>query len=82
VQVDERDAVLSRLNQEGIGAAIHYPTPVHLHRAFADLGQGPGSFPVAEAAAGRILSLPMHPHLTSTQQEQVVEVLLRSLRST
>jgi dTDP-4-amino-4,6-dideoxygalactose transaminase len=81
VQVEHRDSVLSRLNEEGIGAAIHYPTPVHLHRAFADLGLGPGSFPVAEAAARRILSLPMHPHLTTAQQDAVAAALTRAVTS-
>ncbi|MET0468536.1 MAG: DegT/DnrJ/EryC1/StrS family aminotransferase [Aeromicrobium sp.] len=76
-QVDDRDRVLARLHEEGIGAAIHYPTPVHLTDAYAHLGYGAGSFPVAEEAAGRILSLPMHPHLTPTDQDRVVEVLAR-----
>jgi dTDP-4-amino-4,6-dideoxygalactose transaminase len=75
IQVDERDMVLKALNEAGIGAAIHYPVPVHLHPAFADLGYGPGSFPVSEAAASRILSLPLHPHLTASDQERVADVL-------
>ena len=75
VQVDERDRVLRELNAAGIGAGIHYPTPVHLTGAYADLGLRAGAFPVAEAAAGRILSLPMFPHLTAAQQERVVDVL-------
>ena len=79
VQVDDRDALLSNLNSKGIGAAIHYPVPIHCHPAFANLGKGPGSFPVAERAAGRILSLPLHPHLTSSQQEYVAETLVSSL---
>lgn len=77
VQVDDRDRVLARLHEEGIGAAIHYPTPVHLTDAYAHLGYGPGSFPVAEEAAGRILSLPMHPHLSATDQDRVVDALAR-----
>lgn len=75
VRLDERDRVLSALGEAGVGAGIHYPTPVHLTRAYAGLGRGPGSFPVAEEAARRILSLPMHPHLAPEQQEHVVEVL-------
>ena len=59
----------------GIGAGIHYPYPVHLTGAYAHLGLGPGTAPVAEAAAGEILSLPMYPHLTEDQQDRVVEVL-------
>lgn len=75
VQVDERDRALAALAAAGIGAGIHYPTPLHLTGAYAGLGLGRGAFPVAEAAAGRILSLPMHPHLTAAQQARVAEVL-------
>ncbi len=79
VRVPERDRVLDALNASGIPAAIHYPTPLHLTGAFAHLNYGPGDFPVAEKAAGEILSLPMHPHLTETQQERVVEALAATL---
>jgi dTDP-4-amino-4,6-dideoxygalactose transaminase len=75
VQVDRRDEVLAELNAGGVGAGIHYPTPVHLTGAFAGLGQGPGAFPVAEAMGERILSLPMYPGITAEQQERVAEVL-------
>jgi dTDP-4-amino-4,6-dideoxygalactose transaminase len=80
VRVDGRDEVLSRLQAEGIGSAIHYPVPVHLHGAFAHLGYGPGSFPVAEAAARQILSLPMFPGITAAQQERVAEVLAKAVQ--
>jgi dTDP-4-amino-4,6-dideoxygalactose transaminase len=75
VQVEERDRVLAALQGAGVGAGIHYPTPLHLTGAYAHLGLGAGAFPVAEAAAGRILSLPMFPHLTGEQQERVVATL-------
>jgi dTDP-4-amino-4,6-dideoxygalactose transaminase len=75
VQVAERERVLAALGEAGIGAGIHYPTPVHLTGAYRHLGHGPGTAPVAEAAADRILSLPMHPHLTDVAQQRVVEVL-------
>ena len=79
VRVAERDRVLAELNAAGIGAGIHYPTPVHLTRAYAGLGLGPGSFPVTEQAAGEILSLPLHPHLTPDQQDHVVAVLSQAV---
>lgn len=79
VRVDERDRVLDALAADGIGVGIHYPTPVHLTRAYAHLGLGPGSFPVAEAAARRILSLPMYPHLSMDQQERVADALARAV---
>jgi dTDP-4-amino-4,6-dideoxygalactose transaminase len=79
VRVDERDRVLAELTADGIGAGIHYPTPVHLSEAYASLGYRRGQFPVAEAAADRILSLPMFPHLREEQQERVAASLARAL---
>ncbi|QYF72846.1 DegT/DnrJ/EryC1/StrS aminotransferase family protein [Cryobacterium sp. PAMC25264] len=81
VQVAERDRVLAELGAAGIGAAIHYPTPLHLTAAYAGLGYQAGRFPVAEAAARRILSLPMYPHLTAVQQSLVTAALVGSLRA-
>ena len=75
VRVPRRDDVLAALNAAGIGAAIHYPAPVHQLGAFRDLGRGPGSFPLAEQYAGGILSLPIYPGVTAAQQERVVDVL-------
>ena len=54
--------------------------PVHLTGAYASLGHGRGAFPVAEAAADRILSLPIFPHITHEQQDYVVELLARLIR--
>lgn len=75
VRVDRRDEIEAHLRGAGIGVGVHYPVPVHLHPPFAHLAKGPGSFPVAERAADRVLSLPMFPGITASQQERVVEVL-------
>lgn len=80
VRVEDRDAVLSRLQAAGIGAGIHYPVPLHLTGAYEHLGYARGAFPVSEEAADRMLSLPMFPHLTADQQERVADSLRRSLR--
>jgi dTDP-4-amino-4,6-dideoxygalactose transaminase len=80
VRVPRRDEVLKKLNAAGVGAGIHYPVPVHLQGAFKSLNQGPGSFPVAEKAAGEILSLPMFAEITADQQSYVVEQLAAALR--
>jgi dTDP-4-amino-4,6-dideoxygalactose transaminase len=80
VEVEQRAEVLAHLNANGVGAGIHYPTPVHLTEAFAGLGK-PGDFPVAEAMADRILSLPLYPQITAEQQQEVVDVLAAALRS-
>ncbi len=67
------------LHQQGIGAGIHYPTPVHLLPPFAHLGRGLGSFPIAERAAGEIISLPIYPGITESQQERVAAALRAAL---
>ena len=79
IQVPRRDQVIKILNDHGVRAAIHYPVPVHLQPAFRDYGYSQGAFPVAEAAAGRILSLPLHPHITAAQQRAVARMLRRAL---
>jgi dTDP-4-amino-4,6-dideoxygalactose transaminase len=79
VELEERERVRVALEAAGIGVGIHYPRPVHLLPAFSFLGHGPGDFPVAEAHAGRILSLPMFPGITAQQQARVAEVLLEAL---
>ncbi|WP_157157450.1 MULTISPECIES: DegT/DnrJ/EryC1/StrS family aminotransferase [unclassified Diaminobutyricimonas] len=70
-----RDRVLDALLEQGIGAAIHYPTPLHLTGAYAGAGYRRGQFPIAETAAEQILSLPMFPHITRSQQERVADAL-------
>lgn len=75
VRVEDRGRVQAALTAAGIASGIHYPTPVHLTSAFAYLGHRAGDFPVAEAAAGEILSLPMFPHITSGQVGRVAEAV-------
>ncbi len=75
VRVGNRDRVLAALNDAGIGAGIHYPTPLHRQGALASLGHRQGDFPNAERLAGEILSLPIYPGITRQQQQRVVEVL-------
>lgn len=79
VEVPERDAVRDKLGAAGVQSGVHYPVPLHLTPAYAHLGYGPGDFPVAEAMAARILSLPMYPQLSPEQQDYVVEQLLMAV---
>lgn len=79
IEVDDRDEVLARLGELGIGAAIHYPIPIHLQEAYRDRGIGPGSFPVTEAAAPRLLSLPMYPELGEDGARRVAEAVGQAL---
>ncbi|GLW34963.1 DegT/DnrJ/EryC1/StrS family aminotransferase [Actinoplanes regularis] len=77
---ERRDTVLSRLHESGVGAGIHYPYPLHLTPAFADPAFPAGSFPLAERAAGEILSLPLYPQITVDQQEATVRALVAALK--
>jgi dTDP-4-amino-4,6-dideoxygalactose transaminase len=79
VRVPDRDRVLKELHAAGIGAGIHYPVPIHLTPAFADLGYAEGAFPVAERIARELLSLPMFPEITAAQQERVASTLISAL---
>lgn len=81
VETDDRDDLVTHLNHAGIGAGIHYPCPIHLVPAFEGLGYRRGDFPVTEAAAARILSLPLFPGITADQQSRVAAVVRDSLAS-
>ena len=80
VQVPSRDHVIEFLHAHGVRAGIHYPVPVHLQPPFRMYGYGPGDFPVAEASAERIISLPLYPHITPDQQRMVADTLRDALK--
>jgi dTDP-4-amino-4,6-dideoxygalactose transaminase len=71
----QRDVLRDRLVSRGIAASIHYPIPIHLQPAYRDLGYKRGDFPVAEAHAERILSLPMYAELGADQIEFVAQTV-------
>ena len=71
IRVPNREAVSQRLNTAGIGNMVYYPVPLHLQEVHAELGYKLGSFPVSERAAAEVLSLPMFPELTESEQQQV-----------
>ncbi|MEQ3549117.1 DegT/DnrJ/EryC1/StrS family aminotransferase [Pseudonocardia nematodicida] len=73
VQVDDRAAVTARLDAHGVGWGVHYPVPCHRQPAFAEFADGP--LPVTEAAAGRILSLPMYATIAAETVGIVCAVL-------
>jgi dTDP-4-amino-4,6-dideoxygalactose transaminase len=75
IRVPERDRVHDEMRSNGVGAAIHYPTPIHQTEPFRT-GE---TFPNAELLAGEILSLPIFPGITRAQQERVAEVLIGAL---
>jgi dTDP-4-amino-4,6-dideoxygalactose transaminase len=71
VRVSDREALQTRLAEAGIGTGIHYPIPLHLQKAYQHLGYKEGDFPMTERVALEILSLPMFPQLTHSQQDEV-----------
>lgn len=71
-----RDELRERLDQAGVPTAVYYPIPLHLQPAYAHLGGRPGDYPVSEAAAARIFSLPMHPYLSPGDQTRIINALL------
>ncbi|NWK77339.1 DegT/DnrJ/EryC1/StrS aminotransferase family protein [Aquitalea sp. LB_tupeE] len=79
IEVDNREAVQKALQELGVPTAVHYPIPLHLQPAFAHLGQGEGSFPLAEAAGKRVMSLPMHPFLDEATQDAIVAAVKKAL---
>ncbi len=80
VRHPNRDGLQQALTEAGIGTLIHYPVPPHLSGAYADGKWAPGAFPVAEAAANTVLSLPMGPHLREDQATLVVEKTTAALK--
>ena len=70
-----RDDLQRFLAENGVGTVIHYPIPVHLQEAYQDLGYEPGEFPLAEACAKEILSLPMYPELTEESISKVAALM-------
>jgi len=82
VQVENREAMQAELAKENIGTGIHYPVPLHLQKAYDNLGYGLGDFPLCEKAADRILSLPMFPGLSEADQVRVVDAVVRSAQRT
>jgi len=79
IRVQNRDRLQADLARADIATQIHYPTPLHLQQAYADVGHREGAFPVSERVARGILSLPMFPQLELPQQERIVEKVLESL---
>jgi dTDP-4-amino-4,6-dideoxygalactose transaminase len=79
LRVKNRDDVIAKLNEKGIGTNIHYPLPIHLQNAYAFLGLKPGSYPVAEKCASEFISLPMYAELTEEQIRYVSEETKKAL---
>ncbi len=75
VRTDARDELREHLAACGVASAIHYPTPIHLTGAYADLGMEPGSLPVSERLAERMCSLPLFPSMTDAEIQQIADAV-------
>ncbi len=71
VQTDDREGLQKALDAANSSHGIHYPIPMHLQKAFRELGHKQGDFPVTEALAPRILSLPIFPEIRQDEIERV-----------
>jgi len=76
VRSSERDELREHLEASGISNAIHYPTPIHLQPAYAELGMKPGSLPVAERLAGESCSLPIFPTISEQEIERITAAVV------
>jgi len=81
VRVPDRSGFQNALTGQGIQTGVHYPVPVHLQPAYADLGYGAGDFPHSEAAANEVVSLPMFPELTPDQQHYVAKAVREAFKA-
>jgi dTDP-4-amino-4,6-dideoxygalactose transaminase len=72
IRVERRDALLAFLHERGVEAKVHYPIPLHLQPAALNLGYQPGDFPMAEADAKRMITLPAHQHLTPAEIDYTI----------
>jgi UDP-2-acetamido-2-deoxy-ribo-hexuluronate aminotransferase len=75
IRVKDREAIIKKLNKQDIPTAIHYPVPLHLQVAFENLGYKKGDFPVSEEVSTQIMSLPMSPYLSESQQDFIVKAI-------
>ena len=75
IKTDRRDELAAHLKAHGVATLIHYPVPIHRQEAYAHLGYGPGSFPVAERLADTILSLPLYPGLPDEDVDFVISCI-------
>ncbi len=76
IQIENRDELQKFLAEKGIPSAIHYPIPLHMQEAFADLNIPVGTFPISEKIAENIISLPMHPELSDEEIKYITGAII------
>ena len=80
ILAEKRDRLQEYLSSRDVHTNIHYPIPVHLQKAYTDLGYKEGDFPVAEDACRKLLSLPLYPEMTTAQVDEVAENIKAGLK--
>lgn len=75
IRTENRDALMSHLQEAGIASGLHYPVPIHLQEAYSELPYAEGDFPITEAHAKTIVSLPMYPELTDEMIDYIAATM-------
>ena len=79
VRVQNRDELQSKLKEQGIPTAVHYPMPLHMQACFQYIGITEGALPIAEQVAKEVLSLPMNPFLMDEETMYITDTLKASV---
>ena len=82
IRIENRDEVHKLLQENGIGAMIYYPVPLHLQKLHKELGYKEGDLPLTEKDTKLVMSLPMFPEITVEEQQQVVDTVVKCLNMT
>ncbi|MFA6110774.1 MAG: DegT/DnrJ/EryC1/StrS family aminotransferase [Candidatus Latescibacterota bacterium] len=80
VRARDRAQVQAALKEAQVGSAVYYPIPVHLTQPCLEMGYKKGDFPVAEAASGTALAIPIYPGMGSAEMDHVVSALKAGLQ--
>ncbi len=76
VRSEQRDELREHLSRRGIASAVHYPTPIHLTEAYAELGLARGSLPVSEQLAECMCSLPLYPSMSDAELARIAQAVI------
>ena len=79
VKVNNRDDIQTKLKDNGIPTAVHYPMPLHLQECFQYLNYKQGDFPISEKTSSKVMSLPMNPFLTDKQVDYVASYIQKNI---
>ena len=81
IEVDDRNALQAALQEKGIPTAVHYPSGLHEQPIFKQLYPETQAYPLTEYAARHVVSLPMHPYLTLSDQEKICNAVAEALNA-